>query len=239
MVGAAALRIGLISDCEGNVAALTAALAAIRSHTPDLIIHAGDILASPFSPDPPHETIALLRSEPILAIPGNNDRYLIDWGTPRWPHTLWLRRRRPDPARFLDQVGPGQDALAPADLVWLRALPEEVLVTEGVWLCHGMPGNPFNSIWPRHAYYDACVSDADRAASLAMLAEVDAGLVLCGHVPQPSAYWDRLPDGRELRVVRAGPRDMERVGYAILTRTAGRWAVAWHEVEITAAIWRM
>ncbi len=235
MAGTAALRIGLISDCEGNVAALAAALAALKQHAPDLLVHAGDIIACPFSPDPPGETISLLRAQPVLAIPGNNDRYLIDWDTPRWHHTLWMRLRRADPARFLAAVGQGQAQIAPADLAWLRALPEEMLVTEGVWLCHGMPGNPFNTIWPRHAYLDANVSDADCAASLRMLSDVDAELVLCGHAPEPLEYWDRLPDGRALRVVRAGPRDRERVGYAVLTRAAGVWEVAWYQAAIVSA----
>src|SRR5947209_1682554 len=61
-------RIALICDCEGNVAALHAALRAMKQHAPDSIVGAGDILASPFSPDPPSETIALLRSELVESI---------------------------------------------------------------------------------------------------------------------------------------------------------------------------
>ena len=68
----------------------------------------------------------------------------------------------------------GQALFAPADLAWLRSLPDEFLLTEGVWVCHGMPGNPWNSIWPRSPIYDANVSDADRDASRRMLANVDA-----------------------------------------------------------------
>src|SRR5947209_18246712 len=84
-------RIALISDCEGNVAALQAALRAIKRHAPDSIVVAGDILASPFSPDPPSETIALLRSEPVQTIPGNTDRYLLEWHP---PHRILLEQRR-------------------------------------------------------------------------------------------------------------------------------------------------
>jgi hypothetical protein len=228
-------RIALISDCEGNVGALEAALRAIKQHAPDSIVVAGDILASPFSPDPPSETIALLRSESVQVIPGNTDRYLLDWGTPRWPHTLWMRLRRSDPAGgWFDEMAAGQALIPPADLAWLRSLPEEFLVTEGVWACHGMPGNPWNSIWPRSPIYDANVSDADRDASLRMLANVDATLVLCGHIPSPREYRDQLLDGRELHVVRAGPRDAESVDYALLTRTSGAWQVHWHSARIIA-----
>jgi predicted phosphodiesterase len=226
-------RIALVSDCEGNVAALEAALREMKRHAPDVLLIAGDILLCPFSPDPPHETIALLRSESVLAVPGNNDRYFIDWNTARWPHTLWMRLRRSDPpGAWLEKVAEGQTRIPDDDLAWLRALPEEALVTEGVWVCHGMPGNPWNSIWPRHPTYDGNVSDADRDASLQILSKVDAELVLCGHVPTPWEYRDRLPDGRELRVVRAGPRTKERVGYAVLTRATGSWHVEWHSVLI-------
>jgi hypothetical protein len=113
-------------------------------------------------------------------------------------------------------------------------LHEEFLVTDGVWVCHGMHGNPWNSIWARSPIYDANVSDADRDASLGMLAKIDATLVLCGQIRSPREYGDQLPDGRELQVVRAGPRDAESIDYALLTRTSGAWQVHWHSARIVA-----
>src|SRR5258708_19695147 len=110
-------RIGVIPDCEGNVAALHAARGAMKQHAPDSIVVAGDILASPFSPDPPSETIALLRSEPVQPIPGNTDRYLLDWGTPPWPHTLWMRLRpSPPAATSLNPMAPPPALLPPPPL---------------------------------------------------------------------------------------------------------------------------
>jgi predicted phosphodiesterase len=225
------MRIGLLSDCEGNVAALEAALGALKAQAPDVLVHAGDVLKCPFSPDPPAETIALLRAEGVQTVAGNHDRYLVDWGTPRWPQTLWMRLRRSDPVgAWLDDVPAGQAQIAPADLDWLSALPEELLLTDGVYVCHGMPGNPWNSIWPRDSRYDGNVSDLDRDASLRMLADKEIDLALCGHVPHPWEYHDRLPDGRELHVVRAGSRGEGRVGYAVVTGRAGSWAAEWGEV---------
>jgi len=43
-------RIALISDYEGNVAALQAALRALKQDAPDSIVLAGDIIASHFRP---------------------------------------------------------------------------------------------------------------------------------------------------------------------------------------------
>ena len=226
------MRIGLISDCEGDVVALEAALAALRTHAPDVLVHAGDILCCPFSPDPPGGTIALLKAEGVQAVLGNHDRYFVDWGTPRWPHTLWMRLRRADPVgAWLDDVAAGQAQIPAADLDWLRGLPEESVLTDSVYVCHGMPGNPWSSIWPRHPHYDGNVSDRDRDASLQMLAELDVELVLCGHTPSPLEYLDHLPDGRDLRAIRAGSHGRGRVGYVVLTGERGRWDVEWGVAE--------
>jgi predicted phosphodiesterase len=225
------VRIGLFSDVEGDAVALEAALGALKQHAPDLLICAGDILLCPFSPDPPAETVALLKAEGVVAVPGNNDRYLLDWGTQRWAHTLWMRLRRSDPVGpWLQDIPRAQALIQPADLAWLRALPEELALEDGrIYVCHGMPGNPWNSIWPRSAAYDANVSDKDREASLRMVEHAE--VVLCGHIPQPWEYRDRLADGRELRIVRAGSRPPGQVGYALLTRTQDSLDVQWNAVE--------
>ncbi|HYW89679.1 MAG TPA: hypothetical protein VFB50_18035, partial [Chloroflexota bacterium] len=156
-----------------------------------------------------------------------------DWDTVRWPHTLWMRLRRSDPlGEWIEDMAAGQARIPPADLAWLRALPEELELADRVWVCHGMPGNPWNSIWPRSPVYDANVSAADRQASLQMLAKHHIELVLCGHIPSPVEYRDRLSDGRPLHVIRAGPRDAKSVSYAIVTRRGSSWTPEWHQAEI-------
>ena len=224
------VRIGLFSDCEGNARALEAVLSALRRHAPDVLVCAGDILCNPFSPDPPAETVALLRTEGVLAIPGNHDRYLLDWGTPRWASTMWMRLRRIDPLRFsFDDVSAGQALIPPDDLRWLRELPEELVLAGGrVYVCHGKPGNAWNSIWPRSPVYDANVSDYDVQAAHALLLRSvpSVEIVLCGHAPEPRELRAQLPDGRDLHIVRAGfLRD--HVCYALITETATGWHVEW------------
>lgn len=119
------MRIGLIGDTHGSVPALEAALAGCRAALADVVVHCGDFLSTPFSPDPPGETIALLRRAGVRVVLGNGEVYLRDWGTPRWDQTLALRRRRPDsPDHFLPSVPAGQAELGADDLAWLRAQPE-------------------------------------------------------------------------------------------------------------------
>ena len=229
------MRIGLLSDCEGDAAALEAILVALRAHATDVVVLAGDILRCPYSPDPPAETVALLKAHHVLAIPGNNDRYLLDWGTNRWEHTLWMRLRRPDPLAFsLEDVRASVAQITPDDLAWLRALPEELTLDGGrVYVCHGMPGNPWNSMWPSSPTFDGNVSDHDRNASLRLLATVGAELVLCGHIGEPREIHDRLPDGRPLRIIRAGGRRPKgHAPFAVLTRNGTGWDVEWGSAAI-------
>src|SRR5688500_16791528 len=96
------MRLALIGDTHGYLPALEAALTACHDAAPDLILHCGDFLSATFSPDPPGESIALLRAAGVRAICGNGEVYLRDWATERWEGSLALRRARADsPDYFL------------------------------------------------------------------------------------------------------------------------------------------
>jgi hypothetical protein len=194
---------------------------------------------SPFSPDPPGETIALLRAEGVCCVHGNGEAYLTDWGTPRWERTVATRLKRPDPPRpgFWDLVPAGQAELSAEDLAWLRAVPEELVLDAvrpgDVYVCHGMPGNPFDSIWgpwgPLSRAYSSVTED-ERLAALARPEVANADLILCGHATAPHVQPEFLPNGRRAIVVRASgwPRQddgVQRTSAAVLTHTAAGWEV--------------
>ena len=190
-----AMRIGLFSDCEGNAAALESILTALQAHAPDLLVCAGDVLCCPSSPDPPAETVALLQGPRRPGDPGEPRPLPAGLGHPALgAHAV----DAPPPLRprghVLEDLAAAQARIRPADLAWLRALPEERVLDGGrVYVCHGMPGNPWNSIWPRHPVYDGNVSEADREASLRVLARAAAAsgrpaeVVLCGHTESPGS----------------------------------------------------
>jgi calcineurin-like phosphoesterase family protein len=201
------VRLGLIGDTHGYVPALEAAIAGCRDAGVDLIIHCGDFLSCPFSPDPPDKTIALLRSEAITAITGNGEIYLSHWNTPLWGATLAQRLRRPDsPQHFLPFVAAGQAALSSDSLAWLRQLPGELVLDcarpGDVYVCHGMPGDPFSTIWDTDPQFTPAFQAGEIERVLSRPELADADLILCGHVPYPLVQRTPLPNGRTALVVR-------------------------------------
>src|SRR5712664_3669686 len=80
------------------------------------------------------ERIALLRSEPVQATPGSTDRYLLDWGTPRRPHTLWMQRRHSDPGRQLARRLGDAESVDDALLTRSQAHGIWTGTTPGSWL---------------------------------------------------------------------------------------------------------
>jgi predicted phosphodiesterase len=239
------MRIALIGDTHGYVPALEAVLAACRQLAPDMIVHCGDFLSTPFTPDPPEETIGLLQAAEVRAIVGNGEAYLRDWGTPRYDLDLAQRRARADsPDYFLPYVPAGQAKLRPTDLAWLRSLPDE-LVLDGaragdVYVCHGMPGNPFSGIWPAHltSTFDAHITPVQRDAALARPGPAGADLILCGHAHAPLVQPTELPNGRMALAVRGsgiravGQPAVYWAGYVILTHRGARLPLGFAEWEI-------
>jgi putative phosphoesterase len=114
------VRIGVFSDIHGNVAALTAALAAMDGIV-DEIWCAGDIVHEyRFS----NETVALLRTHGVIAIQGNHDMVLSS------------------AAGAEARARPGVD---PAEVNWLASLPlrhEVVVDGRTVLMVHGSPWEP-------------------------------------------------------------------------------------------------
>ena len=111
-VFAESMRIALLADIHGNLAALEAALDEIAALAPDLTIVAGDVV------DGGPDSGACWRRVRALGCPvirGNHERYLFDYGTPR-----------ADPAWSSPQFAPLRVAraeLSSAELAELAALP--------------------------------------------------------------------------------------------------------------------
>jgi hypothetical protein len=223
------MRIGLIGDTHGYLPALEAAIAGCRDASVDLIIHCGDFLSTPFSPDPPDETIALLRAEAITAVYGNGEIYLSHWNTPNWEATLARRLRRPDsPAYFLPFIAEGQAQLSEDSLTWLRMLPGELVLDcarpGDVYVCHAMPGDPFSTIWDTDPQFTPTFQPGEIDQLLSQPGVANTDLILCGHVPYPLVQRTPLPNGRSALVIRG-------VGWMRGTPDGSDWMVDYWILE--------
>lgn len=232
------MRIGLIGDSHGHLPALEAVVNASRGEACDVVVHVGDLVTVPFSPDPPGDSIALLRAEGIPTIYGNHELAIRSHGTPEWELTMALRMRRGyAPGPWVRHVPAGQAVFTDAEMAWLRALPADLSLADGaVYVCHSLPGNPFLSLDGGDSR-ERAIDVVEREAAFNLPGPARAELILCGHAHSKKV----LPRERQT-VIRTGAAiggglnagSAERVGeYAIVTYRPGGW-----EIDFRTTTWR-
>ena len=181
------MRLGLIADVHGNIAALDVALAALRDEGIDRILCAGDLVGyGPF----PNECVARVAETGAVCVAGNHDLMAID---------------------RLDDAGAG--ALARETLAWTRT----VLTEDSRRYLAELPGTArVDDVAMAHGSLDdptVYVPAGERAAAeLRRLAELhpDASLLVLGHTHSPLAHGEGRGtqlDGRRGRVeIKPGER---------------------------------
>lgn len=210
------MRIALLSDIHGNLAALEAVVADMAGRGVDQVVNLGDSLSGPLLP---LETARFLMQQNWLHLAGNHERQILEAAV------------RSGNAGRSDQYALA--ALTQRELDWLRSLPSSAALPNGVLLCHGTP----------HSDCITLLQTAERAASPEeiedRLGAVTADVIACGHshvarsvrslggillvnpgsVGQP-AYADDYPYPHKIE---AGSPDAR---YAILERCHGGWRAA-------------
>jgi predicted phosphodiesterase len=211
------MRLAVIADIHGNVAALEAVLADVKLRGADRIVDLGDCVSGPLWP---RETMDMLEALALPTVRGNHDRWVAE--TPR-------ERMFPSDAFACDRLTPAQRAT-------LGELPACLDLGEGIVGVHGTPTDD-----NRYLLEDVV------AGRLALSPSADigdrlngqaAGLLLCAHSHQPRIA--QVPGG--LLIVNPGsvgcpayadptpPAHVSETGspharYALLTREDGRWRV--------------
>lgn len=168
------MRIAIVSDIHGNLAALEAVEADIRRRGVDRVVNLGDSLSGPLLP---LETAQFLMARGWLTLAGNHDRYLLD-----------------QPAEAL---GPpdayAHSRLGAPEFAWLASLPHTARLDPDTFFCHATP---------RHncAYLLETVLPGG-AVRLANSTEIGhrlggerASFVACGHTHFPRSV--RTPSGQ-------------------------------------------
>lgn len=129
------MRIAIISDVHGSLAALEAVVADLDRESPDLIAHAGDLA---LSGPRPGEVVDLIRSLKWQGVVGNTDELL--WR----PELQGVQQSKAPKLRPLLRIlfkefAPATGAmLGPKRIDWLRALPL-AWRSSGLALLHASP----------------------------------------------------------------------------------------------------
>ena len=149
------MRIAVLSDIHGNLAALQAVVADFTRRGVDAVVNLGDSLSGPLLP---RETAQYLMAQDWVHLAGNHARQVLDLG----PH-----------ASFSDRYARSQ--LGPLELAWMSGLHHTQLYHAHVLLCHGAPEQDNLAL----------LESADRPATPqeieSRLGGQHAELILCGH----------------------------------------------------------
>ncbi len=153
------MKLALLSDIHGNLAALEAVLADLRGREVDRVVNLGDTLSGPLLP---RETAQVVMAHGWLSLAGNHERQLL----------------APEPRNASDSYAHAQ--LTEHEFAWLRSLPATAQLTPAIFLCHGTPASDL-------VYFLETVT-GDGVVRAATTAELDERLgaerspvVACGH----------------------------------------------------------
>lgn len=216
------MKIAVLSDIHGNVAALDAVLGDIASRQVDHIVNLGDICSGGLFP---RETADRLIPLGLPTIRGNHERQLFD--RPR--------------ERMGSSDRHAAECLRPEQLAWLAALPATMRFSDDVLLVHGTPDSDLT-------YFLETVTEGGlRTATHAEVEQragsVDAAVILCGHTHMQRVM--KRDDGRLIvnpgsvglpayaddrphpHVVESGS---PHARYAILSDDGGDWTVELHSI---------
>jgi putative phosphoesterase len=164
-----ALRIALLGDIHGNLAALEAALADVKKARPDLIAVTGDLVMNGPRPADVVERLRGAEGEGALIVQGNTDVAVADFDyAAAFP---WLDDV-PGPQRAAAEWA--HEQLSDEQLEWIRRLPSERRIRSDETLalvCHGSPGSQTEGL----------SADLDPSATLRLVTRTDALAICCGH----------------------------------------------------------
>jgi putative phosphoesterase len=167
------MKIAVLSDIHGNIAALDAVLVHAADRSVDLIVNLGDICSGALFPS---ETADRLMALSLPTIKGNHERQVLTQSV----EEMGLSDRHAASRLREDQ------------LAWLASLPATLRLSDDVLLVHGTPESDLT-------YFLETVTEAGlRPATCAEIQEragdTDAAVILCGHTH--IARIIRLDDGR-------------------------------------------
>jgi len=210
------MRLAVVSDIHGNLRALEAVLADIRTRAPDAIVNLGDCVTSPLWP---RETLELLNS--------------LSWPTVRGNHDRWIGE--PAAAPVSASIAFTREALTPTQRAALGDLPATLTLPGNILAVHGRPASDTEYLLEDKVDGRLALVNADTLGQ--RLGETTADLVLCGHSHHQHVAGDRrgrlvlnpgsvgcprYADNADRLVNEAGS---PHARYAIATKRGSRWSI--------------
>lgn len=170
------MKVAILSDIHGNLAALSAVLANADEEGVEHFIVLGDVIGYYYSAT---DVISCIRKRSALhAIRGNHERLFSEVLVSREAALQYHKR-------YGSSLEIARSTLSADDIEWLTQLPDQATVRlDGLALklCHGSPIDPDQYVYPDT---DAATLDACRAS--------DCDVVLMGHTHYPMLLDDRRP----------------------------------------------
>ena len=210
------MRLAIIADVHGNLAALEVVLADLATRAPDRIVNLGDCVTSPLWP---RETLELLDTLASPTVRGNHDR--------------WVAERPRE--SMSPSIAFTHDALTADQRARLGALPPSLEIDDGILAVHGTLESDTDYLLEDSV--DGRLALATSATLAQRLGAITASLVLCGHshhqhatfapgnrlvVNPGSVGCPRYADNDDPSIAEAGS---PHARYAVATRRAQGWSV--------------
>lgn len=167
------MKLGVISDIHGNVAALDAVLADAAARKVERIVNLGDICSGGLFP---RETADRLMPLGYPTIRGNHERQLSEHAYEK----MGLSDRH------------AAMTMLPEQRAWLAALPATLRLFQDVLLVHGTPD--CDRAYLLETVDEKGIRPATTTEIERRIGDTDASVILCGHTHLQRAI--RLDDGR-------------------------------------------
>jgi predicted phosphodiesterase len=165
------MRLAVLSDIHGNLTALEAVLADMKSVAPDVVVHGGDLVANGARPA---DVVDAIRDLGWPGVCGNTDEML-------WRPELLMELELKAPTKhglrrvlFQDIAPTTCELLGAVRVDWLRNLPKEWCTNENA-VFHASP----DSLWR------APLADAPEGEFVAAYGTVKSNTVTYGHIHRP------------------------------------------------------
>lgn len=158
------MRIAIIADVHGNLAALQAVMAEINVLAPDATVNLGDLISGPF--DPAGSAEAQMTSG-YLTIAGNHERQLMD-----------------ESGGAFDVLS--RPLLSAEHCAWVKSLPSTLTLADSdVFACHGSPAGGDLEYLLEDVSSGRAALDTEEAILPRLAGTGNAQVVLCGHTHTP------------------------------------------------------